>query len=42
MARVIRSDQAQQDLEEILDYLDSQSTHGCKGQTWFLVFLYFP
>jgi toxin ParE1/3/4 len=26
MARVIRSKQAQQDLEEILDYLDSQST----------------
>jgi toxin ParE1/3/4 len=26
MARVIRSEQAQQDLEEILDYLDSQST----------------
>jgi toxin ParE1/3/4 len=26
MARVIRSRQAQQDLEEILDYLDSQST----------------
>jgi toxin ParE1/3/4 len=26
MARVIRSEQAQQDLEGILDYLDSQST----------------
>jgi plasmid stabilization system protein ParE len=26
MAGVIRSDQAQRDLEEILDYLDSQST----------------
>ena len=26
MAHVIRSDQAQQDSDEILDYLDSQST----------------
>jgi toxin ParE1/3/4 len=26
MAHVIRSDQAQRDLDEILDYLDSQST----------------
>ena len=26
MARVIRSDRAQEDLEEILAYLDSQST----------------
>lgn len=26
MARAIRSEQAQQDLEQILDYLDSQST----------------
>ncbi len=26
MSRVIRSEQAQQDLEEILDYLDAQST----------------